>query len=183
VSSIRALSLFSSSRTNRPGIAASASELARFVVTRRDQVEARTMTSVSAIHAKRGAPLNWVLVGDVLVTFAQPGRLTDELFGAFMSQMRQAQWRCCLGSATGAIQISSSQRSQFAAEFRSKRTAVLSDHTVSRGVVTALSWLGMDIKAWKWSEVDSALDFLEVLHPQIRSLTIANLEGLRTRAS
>jgi hypothetical protein len=58
--------------------------------------------------------------------------------------------------------MSSTQRRQAAqlAEELSLRTVVVTDDRIGRGIVTAVSWLGADIRAASWASIGDASVFL-----------------------
>jgi hypothetical protein len=41
-------------------------------------------------------------------------------------------------------------------------TAAVTDERLVRGLITAVSWLGVDIKPFAWSEVHNAVTYLKV---------------------
>ena len=59
--------------------------------------------------------------------------------------------------------------------------AVVTDVKLVRGMVTAVSWLGVDIKAFSWLDVSAALKHLEVTNAT-QSSAIAVIERFRRGA-
>ncbi len=82
------------------------------------------------------------------------------------------------------------QRKQLGESVPSKklRTAVVSDSMVARGVITAFRWYGLEIDAFKSSEVDAACRYLAASDDETAWLnrTLASirssLQGARTAA-
>lgn len=70
----------------------------------------------------------------------------------------------------------SSQRKQISSF--DLRSAVLTPAAVARGIVTALSWFGANIRAFPPEQIDDALDYLQV--PRAEQLQVLRvLAGLR----
>src|SRR6185503_12133140 len=71
---------------------------------------------------------------------------------------------CSSLSIIGAGELTSVQRTT-ATEILKKRgiiMAVVRDEQLVRGMVTAASWMGAKIKAFSWTGLDDALDYLKV---------------------
>lgn len=76
--------------------------------------------------------------------------------------MAKTDFAYCIGTGLGAIEVNSVQRRDASRELKGKRVVVVVDHAVARGIVTALSWLGLSIKAYDWNKLDEAVKFLEL---------------------
>jgi hypothetical protein len=110
----------------------------------------------------RGSPVNWVFKGPVLISFNQPGAVPPERWAAFVRSMTTTQFNYCIGTGLGAIEVNSLQRKDASKALKGKRVVVVVDHAVARGIVTALSWLGLSIKGYDWDRLDDAVKFLEL---------------------
>ncbi len=119
-----------------------------------------------------GAANSWVFIGPLVISFNQPGQLDPARWEQFVEEIKQRPITHCLGTGIGAIEVNSVQRRQAASALRDKKVAVVSDHVVSRGIVTALGWLGLDIKSFDWSHVEDAATFLDV--PTLTNEQIVN---------
>jgi hypothetical protein len=100
--------------------------------------------------------------GPILVSFGREGQIPERDFRAWMDALRDPEVTAQLSAAVGTLHMSLAQRKQAAstAKKRDIRTAVLTDDRVGRGVVTAVSWLGADIRAFAWEDVNKASEFL-----------------------
>lgn len=132
-------------------------------------------------YAVPGSPVCWALHGDLLIVLSRPNPIDDQLFERFIGDIREHPWKKCLGAAVAAINMTSIQRSQVAAEFKNKPTAAITDHSVARGVATALSWLGLQIRAWSWAQMDKAFDYLELDSSQ-KAVAVELLERLKSES-
>ena len=57
--------------------------------------------------------------------------------------------------------IAGNQRKRFAELFRHCKVSAVSDHRVTRGIITAMGWLGLQIRAASWDNLREAIDYLE----------------------
>ncbi len=108
------------------------------------------------------------LVGDLLVSFATAGPISDQDWTTFIDFVKMPAVVKYLGASVGATEASSVQRKEAAALFKARRipVAVVTDAGLVRGIVTAVSWLGVDIKAFDWPDLAKALEHLKVTGAQ-----------------
>jgi len=104
--------------------------------------------------------------GDVMVTVHGPLPPTDEEWRAYLEFSRT-----CVGRVTRSLVVSSGagpngrQRTMLMKEFPEFApvpVAVVSDSSMTRGIVTALSWFGKKIRAFQPSQLTEALEYLGV---------------------
>ncbi len=124
----------------------------------------------------RGATNNWVFLGPLVISFNQVGRLNPARWTQFLDEVKAGNCTHCLGTGLGAIEVNSVQRREAASVLKDMKVAVVSDHVVSRGIVTALGWLGLDIKSFSWEQVEAAAGFLEVPELAHREIVIAAVD-------
>jgi hypothetical protein len=110
----------------------------------------------------RKATHHWVIVGDVLVAFTTPGALPDDRWEAMIHELATKPIIGYLGTSVGVVEVTSLQR-KLGAETAKKRgipSAIVTEEALVRGLVTAASWLGANIKSFTWSELRQAVQFL-----------------------
>ncbi|NJK33399.1 MAG: hypothetical protein HC927_13910 [Deltaproteobacteria bacterium] len=117
--------------------------------------------------------LSWAIAGDVLIAFNRPHPIPDDVFELFIKTIPTYQYAKLLATSTGPANISSTQRKHFSEIFRSAKVATVSDHRLTRGVITAMGWLGLDIKAFGWDRLRDAVEYLDP-----RGVTPAELNGV-----
>lgn len=118
-----------------------------------------------AIHEHR-------VVGEVLISFATDGRMSDESMNAMLNDMRTKPIKKFLGTDIGGVEVTSVQRAAGAELVREKgiSVVVVTDERIMRGVVTALSWLGANIKSYSWTTLEDAVRHLGVNSSQEREI-------------
>lgn len=109
--------------------------------------------------AGRG-PHTWVVAGDVVISLTQEGIISDEHWDAFVDDVLRDRTTCMLGLGLGAISVNSKQRRKLGPAMNDKRVAAVLGSSVSRGIATALSWMGLKIRAFPWHDLQGAFDYL-----------------------
>lgn len=106
----------------------------------------------------------WGTVGDLFISVTGPGVVMDQDWQQFIKELQAAPVTKYLAASLGNAESSSTQRKQAAEVMKSKgiRTAVVTNDSMTRGIVTAVSWLGANVSAFSWAEVDKALKYLDV---------------------
>lgn len=112
----------------------------------------------------RDAVSKWVILDDTLISVTGPGTPPDDLFQIFLADLRKDAVKSYLGATLGKTDSTSVQRKQLSEIMKSRgiRTATVTDNALIRGAATALSWMGVKIKAFPWSETKAALAYLGV---------------------
>lgn len=108
--------------------------------------------------------LNWERVDNMLVVVNGTGSVPDSLWEQLVRDMDELPIDTYLGISMGTIRVTSVQR-QLAADVAKKRglsTIILTNDRLVRGLVTAVSWLGADIKAYPSGEMEEVLSSLEL---------------------
>jgi hypothetical protein len=107
----------------------------------------------------------WAVVHDLFISVTSPGKVSDEDWQKFMQAFRASSaTKYLAGIFGGTAEVSSVQRKQAAELLRSRgiRTAVVTDDTLVRGLVTAVGWLGANVNAFAWTDTKGALKYLGV---------------------
>ena len=123
------------------------------------------------------AVLKWTEIKHVIVVCGTAGKVSNEKWEAYLKDLKTKNIKKCLSLSAGTSEVTSVQRAA-AADILKKldiKMAVVTDESLIRGMVTAASWLGADIKAFSWSDLAEALKYLEVpAHLQARVMITAN---------
>lgn len=109
----------------------------------------------------------WQRDGDLVYSFATPGRLEDNDWIVLINEIKNNPVTKYLG-ATRETEVSTVQRTLMRETFKTKRVkaAAVSGSALVRGIVTAVSWFGADIKSFTWADVRKALKYLQVTPEQ-----------------
>jgi hypothetical protein len=119
---------------------------------------------------------DWVILDDVVVTITRPGESEDSVWKDFAKDVETKKVTKCLGGALPSASLTSVQRKIVADALKKNavRVAAVTDDRLVRGVITAVSWLGVDIKAFDWSQVRDAATYLGIpenkLSPAVEAL-------------
>jgi len=107
---------------------------------------------------------NWAISGELLVAFARSGTVSKDRFQEYMDAVRKRNIVYMLSITEGSAIIDSVQRKAAAdlAKEQSIRIAVIIDSAITRGLVTALSWLGVNMKSFSPDQLPDAVKYLSV---------------------
>jgi len=105
----------------------------------------------------------WVKDGDVMIGVNTPGKISDEVWSAFMADFAANDYKTYIGCSLGILEVSSTQRKEAATILHDNGVGVvvITDEVLVRGIVTAVSWLGANVKSFPWREFDRALQYAE----------------------
>ena len=122
----------------------------------------------------------WFKDGDVMVGVNTPGNISDEVWSRFITELSADDYTCYIGCSLGILEVSGPQRKQAATALRHNHVslAVITDDVLVRGVVTAVSWLGANVKSFAWKDFDRALERLEIMDR--KGQIMGTVERLRT---
>lgn len=128
--------------------------------------------------------VRWSMVDNLMISFATPGVLSDNEFDLWMKEFMATPFTKYLNTSVGFINLHTVQRKRAAEVMKKKaaKTAVITDEMLIRGVVTAISWMGADIKAFKWDEMHLALRHLDV-SPQTTIRAMDAVRRMKTSAT
>jgi hypothetical protein len=128
---------------------------------------------------RSNASLSWTLHQDIMIVVQSPGLPSSADWSEYIQDARGA-------SFTGVLVIGEdnklgpTQRADVEDLLKrhNARNAVVTSSTITRGVLTALRWFGLPIKAFLPSDLDGALKFLAVPQAQHNDV-LATLEKLK----
>lgn len=103
--------------------------------------------------------MKWVKSGEVMLNVTSAGQVNDELWASFVAELGAHDYRYYIGASLGVLEVNALQRKEAAAALRGNGVAVaiITDDVLVRGVVTAVSWLGANVKSFAWKDFDRAL--------------------------
>lgn len=107
---------------------------------------------------------NWALIDGLMVSYARTGAIPQKRFQGYLDALRTRPITHMLSISTGGPTIDSVQRKTSAdiAKEKNIKIAVVLDSAVARGVITAFSWLGVNIKSFGPGKESEALEHLAV---------------------
>jgi aspartate/methionine/tyrosine aminotransferase len=110
------------------------------------------------------AMFKWTEIGPLMIGFSTGGRIADEVWEKFVHDLKRPAIRAYLGASIGILEVTSIQRKQVAYELKGRNLAlaVVTDENLVRGIVTAASWLGMNVRSFSWLAIGEALEHLQV---------------------
>jgi hypothetical protein len=126
--------------------------------------------------------LRWVVVENVIITCSTKGDIASSDWDGFCADMKKHRVNRSLGLNLGEAAMTSLQRKSASeiAKMQNIKSAIITDNSLVRGVVTALSWFGITIKGFSWAEFDEAVRFLDV-PPSLEDRVKAAARTLRQR--
>lgn len=110
-------------------------------------------------------------IGEVFLVCNGPGTLSAADFELICESASEPGVKTVLGLDAGPNEITSVQRKRIAdiARDRGLFVIIVTNERMTRGIVTALSWLGANVKAFSWDDIQRAVDLIgdEELRPEI----------------
>ena len=125
----------------------------------------------------RGATNNWTFIGTVGLVFHTDTELDDERWRDYIKELEGSGVTHLLGGAWGAASLTSVQRGQLSKALSGVPAAVVVNHAVARGILTAVSWLGLKVKPFTWIDVEGAVKFLK-LPPELTQEVVVGYKKL-----
>jgi hypothetical protein len=109
----------------------------------------------------------WINLGDLLISFSTAGPVPTDVWDEFLKHVNEAPVSKFLGASVGLFEVSSIQRKQLSNIMMKRKIpiAAVTDEKLVRGIVTAASWLGVNVKAFAWVDLRQAIRHLGVARP------------------
>ncbi len=125
------------------------------------------------------AIFKWVKDGDVMVNVNTAGNMGDDLWERFIAELGAFDYKHYIGASLGILELSAAQRKHAASALRANgvQVVIITDDVLVRGVVTAVSWLGANVKSFAWKDMDRAFTRLGVLDR--KAMLVPLIERLR----
>lgn len=105
-------------------------------------------------------PHTWVVADELVISLTQEGPIPDDLWDRFVADVKRKSTTKMLGIGIGAISVNSRQRRSLVEAMQDKRVAAVLGSSVARGIATALSWMGLKIRAYSWQDLGGAFEYL-----------------------
>lgn len=123
----------------------------------------------------RQAIMKWTTVGSTMVTCSTGGRMDDATWTAFAKDLDTRGITRCLQGLTGIVEVSTVQRKLVTDILTAHRivSVLVTDARVVRGVVTAASWQGANVRAFGWPELKQAIEYIEAVSGNRERITAA----------
>lgn len=102
----------------------------------------------------------WQRVGSVLITFTVTGWIDDSVFDAYLKALADPEVRLVLSVAEGSNSLTATQRRSAADLLKTRKmpAIVVTDDRVTRGILTAISWLGANVSGYSWTSLKDAIE-------------------------
>jgi hypothetical protein len=102
----------------------------------------------------------WVVSGDLVVSLTQEGAIPPEVWNRFVADVASKSIRSVMGLSIGSVSINSVQRKAISDAVKGKNLAAILQSPVVRGILTAMSWFGIAVKAYSWQNLHEAITFV-----------------------
>jgi hypothetical protein len=101
------------------------------------------------------AKFSWEIVARVFVGHATDGKIEEAVYDKFVEDLRTKDYGVYLATTSGSAELSSVQRKAASDALAERKipTFVVSDSRMVRGIVTAASWLGVNVKSFSWANI------------------------------
>lgn len=106
----------------------------------------------------------WTVEDEVMVVVSGEGVMPADKWAEHMRDLANDPITKVLGLNLGTVQLTSVQRKQASdiAKERGLSSIIVSDSAMTRGIITAVSWLGANIRAFPWADFDGAIKALRL---------------------
>lgn len=106
--------------------------------------------------------MTWCVLGRLMLVHTYPGPVDDQRFSACLREIEERRITHLLSAGVGAAEINSVQRKAASETIVGVNVVAIVDHALTRGFITAFSWLGARIKSYPSSKLDLAIEQLDV---------------------
>jgi len=117
---------------------------------------------------------SWFVVGELIVSFSQEGAIPDSVWNRFVADVGAKTTKSVLGLSIGSVGINSVQRKAIAEAVKGRSLAAVLQSPVVRGILTAMSWFGINVKPFSWQNLRDSISYLgadpDVIEPLIKDL-------------
>ncbi|HEX2572824.1 MAG TPA: hypothetical protein VH877_24955 [Polyangia bacterium] len=115
----------------------------------------------------QGYRLHWKVIDDILIACSTAGEVPQELWKDLIADVRKHRVTKVIGLSLGQSSISSSQRKEVSelARLQGIRLVNITDDKLVRGIMTALSWLGVNVIAFPMSQLREGIASLKLPLP------------------
>jgi hypothetical protein len=114
------------------------------------------------IPRDRAENIGWVFVGPLLVICHQEGDVPEARLAQIFDEMDHKKPTHVLSTGKGGARINSVQRKKAFEVFRNMTVCALVDNAITRGIVTAIGWLGLNVRVFSTADLRKAVEHLNV---------------------
>ena len=105
--------------------------------------------------------LSWAVLGRLVVQFSLDGDLPEKRLDELIRDVQTGEVKYVLATSIGRYRLTSLQRKKAQEGFgQPDKIATIVDDVVTRGIITAFSWLGLNIKSFSWPNVKDACTYV-----------------------
>jgi hypothetical protein len=132
--------------------------------------------------AQQAAVAEWRVVGPVFVFFGDGGEFAEDDFTRWLADLDKSGCTKYVGGTGASFALSSKTRNLGTQFFSARRIPFLTvtDSLLVRGFVTAAQWVGLDVAAHSWADLEGGLEWLK-LDGKLATEVTAALLWLRGR--
>lgn len=114
------------------------------------------------------AVLKFETIDELLVSYTTAGAVADSDWTDLINRLKDPKITKYMPTSIGTVDVTSVQRKTVAEvlKVRKIQVVVVTEASLVRGLVTAVSWLGANIKAVDWPDIHKGLDHLDVTGSQ-----------------
>ncbi|NVB40745.1 hypothetical protein G6O69_23095 [Pseudenhygromyxa sp. WMMC2535] len=102
----------------------------------------------------------WVVTEDMVICLTRSGAVKDEIWNKFCEDVSLPQIKRVMGVSYEGVSFNSVQRKGLSAVIEGKMLCAVLDSTMTRGILTALSWFGLSVKSFSWKNLDEAIRYI-----------------------
>lgn len=117
----------------------------------------------------------WTEIDKLMIGYSTEGPIHEDVWAQFVHDLKTRPIKKYLGMSIGNLEVTSLQRKQVADALKGRGVAlaIVTDEKLVRGIVTAASWLGMDVKSFSMADLRLALRHLDVpSHMEDRAIEV-----------
>ncbi len=116
----------------------------------------------------KAGTIKYEATGDLLISFQTAGPIPEPMWADFIKCLNTPAIRKYVATTIGAVEANSVQRKLATDVFKARKipVVVVTESGLVRGLATAASWLGADVKSCDWPEVRKGLEHLGVTGTQ-----------------
>lgn len=98
-------------------------------------------------------------LNNVIIMCSTAGKIPADAWNHFIKEFRTGEINKFLSLSLGMTDVNSTQRAEGVQIAKEKNcmVSVVTDERLMRGLVTAASWLGANVKAFSWEQLDEAV--------------------------
>jgi hypothetical protein len=117
---------------------------------------------ISNIPSDTWKNMTWCVLRNLMLIHTHPGPVESERFSECLREIKARKITHLLSVAKGAAEIDSVQRKAASEAVAGLQIVAIMDNALTRGFITALGWLGVNIKSYPPDQLDRAIARLDI---------------------